>query len=626
MTINEVLHRLKGVKGGGGQWTALCPAHDDTHNSLSIAAGKDGRILFNCHAGCSAEAVAGALGLTIGDLFVDKPTERPQVTEAYEYRDESGALLAQKLRRSDKSFVWRRPDGKGGWNYNREGVPHRLYVAGELLGSVFVCEGEKDADNLHRLGFDAASGADGAGPGKWRKEYTQQLRGLHVCVFQDNDRVGRAYAAETCAALTGVAASVRLLDLSAVWPEIPEHGDVSDLIACVGADKACELIAQLAASAPEWEPSTGPAEPGAGNEQKRLVVISAPDLQKAKLPPVRFIVEDILPEGTSLISAASKIGKSWMMLDLGLSAAAGTPFLGHRTNQCGVLYLALEDSLNRLQNRMDKVLGGKPAPPLFYFNTAAPKLDNGLLDTLTGHLKEHPETKLFIIDTLQKIRGRAMPREAGYAQDYREMETVKDYMAQRGASVDFVHHNRKMRDDDDPFNMISGTTGIMGAADTVWTITKNRNDKEAVLHITGRDVEQADIVIRFNKSTWKWEPVGEAAQVAEERARAEYEQSPIVKTIKKLLEQSPGRRWDGTAKDLMAAGKYIAHTYLAVDNQKLGYAIRDLEKPLFEYDKIVHDTIKHGTAGKKHCFYYQNLDWVEELENAEQEKLPVADI
>jgi len=619
LDINDILSRLERVKGGHGQWTALCPAHNDKHNSLSVATGQDGRILLHCHAGCSVDSIAGALGLSVKDLFpADKPQEKPQIVATYTYP--SGA---QKLRYSDKHFSWRRPDGKGGWIYNRQGISHSLYIAGGLTGAVFVCEGEKDADNLHRLGYDTASGEDGAGPGKWRKEYTEQLRGRLVCIFQDNDDIGRAYAQETAAALYGVASSVQVLDISTVWPNIPEHGDVSDLIVKAGAEKACELIAKLIKTTPQWEP---PVEPTQAEEGQRLKVMSAPELQRANLPPVHFLIEGILPDGTSLLTASSKVGKSWMVLDLGLCQAAGKPFMGHKTNQCGVLYLALEDSLHRLQNRMNKILGGKPAPEQFYFTTEAPKLDNGLLETLDEHINQHPDTKLIIVDTLQKIRGQALPREAAYAQDYREMETVKAHMDKQGVSCLFVHHNRKMKDDDDPFNMISGTNAIMGAADTIWTITKaKRDDEEATLHITGRDVEQTDTVIRFDKTIWRWEPVGEAAQLAEERARAEYNQSPIVQTIKKLLEQSPERRWDGTAKDLMEAGKYIVRTYLAVDNQKLGYAIRNLEKPLFDYDGIVHSFTKHGTASKKHCFYYQDLGEFNELTDEEQEGFPWSD-
>lgn len=356
---------------------------------------------------------------------------------------------------------------------------------------------------------------------------------------------------------------------------------------------------------------------------KRLEVISAPDLQKAKLPPIKYLVDGILPEGTSLLSAASKIGKSWMVLDLGLCLASGKPFLRHNTHQTGVLYLALEDSLQRLQSRMETVWGKTSAPPLFDFTTKAPTLDMGLLDTLDDHLQRKPDTKFFIIDTLQKIRGQSLSREAAYAQDYREMGVVKEFMDKYALSVLFLHHNRKMRDDGDPFNMISGTNGIMGAADTVWTITKDRRDGgEAVLHITGRDVRQSDTAIRFDEGRCMWEPLGAVDWLAEQRARLEYNQSPIVKTIKKLLEQSPEHRWDGTAKDLMEAGKYIAQTYLSPNTKKLGKDITTLEKPLFEYDGIVHATSSNGTGGKKHSFYYQNFGQFEELPDGEQQELP----
>ena len=141
--------------------------------------------MLKCQAGCDTGNVLACLGLKASDLFDDeKPQERAQIVAIYDYRGDNGELIAQKLRRSDKSFSWRRPDSAGGWIYNRKGVPHRLYVSGELSGAVCVCEGEKDADNLHKLGFNAASGADGAGTGKWRKEYTEQLRGCSVCVFR----------------------------------------------------------------------------------------------------------------------------------------------------------------------------------------------------------------------------------------------------------------------------------------------------------------------------------------------------------------------------------------------------------------------------------------------------------
>lgn len=347
MTTQEILSRLRGVKGGRGQWTALCPAHNDTHNSLSISTGQDGRILFNCHAGCSVDAIAGALGLSVKDLFEDKAQGqgKPQIEAIYTYP--SGA---QKLRRTDKSFVWRRSDGKGGWAYNRQGVPHSLYIAGELTGAVFVCEGEKDADNLHKLGYDAASGEDGAGPGKWRKEYTEQLRGRSVCIFQDNDDIGRAYAQETAAALHGVASSVQVLDISTVWPKIPEHGDVSDLIARAGAEKACELIAKLIAATPQWAPAADP------------FLSCFKSLDSFTEEEATWLIPGWVPEGQiTLMAADGGIGKTTLWCNMIAAISSGQRCIldppGHQRQPRKVAFLTTEDSVRKKLKKKLRLAG-----------------------------------------------------------------------------------------------------------------------------------------------------------------------------------------------------------------------------------------------------------------------------
>lgn len=350
-----------------------------------------------------------------------------------------------------------------------------------------------------------------------------------------------------------------------------------------------------------------------------IAVTSATDLQQANLLPTVFLITGILPEGTSIISAASKIGKSWMVLDMGLSIASGNPFMGHDAVKCGVLYLALEDSLSRLQDRMNKILAGGTAPAGFFFATEVPTLDNGLLDALDSHLKQYPDTKLIIIDTLQKIRGRALPRESSYEQDYREMGTVKAYMDKKGVSVLFVHHNRKMKDEDDPFNMISGTNGIMGAADTIWAIIKGkRTDNEATLHITGRDVEQSNTVITFDKSTWKWKPVGAVELIAAQKEKLAYDGNPIVRTIRELLNRNG--EWKGTATDLLNAGRQICRTQIAPTAQKLGRDLNKLDGQLLDYDGIMHDKTGNGNAGNNHYFYYRS--WTDEIEQCD-DLLPV---
>ena len=369
MTAQDILSRLQGVRGGHGQWTARCPAHDDRRNSLSVSEGKDGRVLLHCHAGCSPEKIAGALGLSVKDLFAEDsggaldwngtigaPKKgRAHVVATYDYLDDDGKLLAEKLRRADKSFTWRQPDGRHGWIYNRKGVPNRLYAPLGLGGAVFVCEGEKDADTLCRLGYGAASGADGAGPGKWRKEYTEQLRGRSVCVFTDNDEVGRAYAAETCNALHGAASSVRLLDIATVWPEVPEHGDVSDLVAVFGAEAAKEKIGELVVSTPEWTPCE------VLQAEDPLLSLFRP-LEDFPEEEAKWLVPGWIPEGQiSVIAADGGIGKTTLWCHVIAALSNGTTCIldppGHTRGPMRITFLTTEDSVRKKLRKKLRLAG-----------------------------------------------------------------------------------------------------------------------------------------------------------------------------------------------------------------------------------------------------------------------------
>lgn len=285
-----------------------------------------------------------ALGLTMSDLYPDVTAQAAfsaragsdGFTAVYEY---PGGV--QKCRKPDKSFIWRRPDGRGGWVWNRKDVPHSLYIRGNLSGLVCVAEGEKDADNLHALGFSAASGADGAGPGKWRTEYTMQLAGCDVVIFQDHDKVGRAYAAETAAALHGVATRVRVLDLSMVWPEIPEHGDVSDMIETFGAARATDLIKDLIERAQEWQP-----------EQDDPFLSCFKTLGEFEEQEARWLVPGWLPEGQiTLLAADGGIGKTSLWINLIAAISSGQRCIldppGHtRAAQC-VAFITTEDSVRK---------------------------------------------------------------------------------------------------------------------------------------------------------------------------------------------------------------------------------------------------------------------------------------
>lgn len=305
-----------------------------------------------------------------------------------------------------------------------------------------------------------------------------------------------------------------------------------------------------------------------------------------------------------------------MVLDLCLSVASGGRFMGYQTIHSGTLYLAMEDSQRRLKGRMEKILSGGQAPDGFYFATSANDLDNGLLDQLDSFLKDHPSTGLIVIDTFQKIRGMAHGKESSYAGDYRETASLKAFADNHNVALLLVHHLRKMKDEGDPFNMISGTTGISGAADTMMVLVKEKRDADtANLSVVGRDVESSDIVLSFNKDTCRWVNMGDAEAFAEQQARAEYMDNPIVRTVKKLLEQSP-EGWSGPAQHLMDAGRFITRTSLADSTRALTSKLERLDKLLLECDGIVHERKPNGTGGGKHRFYYADSPQFEELDQS----------
>lgn len=334
-----------------------------------------------------------------------------------------------------------------------------------------------------------------------------------------------------------------------------------------------------------------------------LSTVSAVELQQKNLPPIRWIVQDLVAAGLTILASPPKFGKSWMAMQLCLSVAMGGSFLGYRCHKTGCLYMALEDGERRLKSRMQKILNPVPAPQGFDFTTMAPTLGNGLVDALERYMKLHPETGLIVLDTLQKIRDMGGGKDV-YGRDYNDIGILKRFADDHNIALLLIHHLRKMGDDSDPFARISGTNGISGAADTMVVLAKEkRGDDTATLSVTGRDVEQADLVLRFNKSSCLWENLGDADAFAEQQARMEYEDSPIVQTIKKLAADFPAG-WSGTAGDLMEAGRYIARTHLATSPRELSNKLKEFDGLLLEYDSIIHERVKHGTGGGKHRFYY----------------------
>src|SRR5712692_2441666 len=201
MSAEALLERFQGVRRAGDGWSALCPAHEDRNPSLSIYV-REGKILLRCHAGCTTEDVCAALGIEMRELFADSgPASR--IVATYDYRDEYGALLFQVVRYEPKDFRQRRPDGKGGWAWNLDGIRRVLYCLPEVMAAsdVLVVEGEQDVETARGLGLAATCNPGGAG--KWRDEYSEALRGKCVAILADADHPGRKHARQVAASLFG---------------------------------------------------------------------------------------------------------------------------------------------------------------------------------------------------------------------------------------------------------------------------------------------------------------------------------------------------------------------------------------------------------------------------------------
>jgi len=218
---------------------------------------------------------------------------------------------------------------------------------------------------------------------------------------------------------------------------------------------------------------------------RNLKTVDAETLLATPLAPVRYIVDNVLPAGLHLFCGSPKIGKSWMMLWLCLMVAKGEPLWEFPTNRCSVLYLCLEDTFTRIQNRLFQITD--EAPDNLHFAIMADQINLGLQDQIGGFIKEHPDTRLVVIDTLQRIRGLIQDSNA-YANDYRDISSLKALADKHEIAMVLVHHLRKLADGD-PLLKVSGTTGLTGAVDSVFVLEKDRRAADtATLYVSGRDM------------------------------------------------------------------------------------------------------------------------------------------
>lgn len=259
----------------------------------------------------------------------------------------------------------------------------------------------------------------------------------------------------------------------------------------------------------------------------------------SKKPPV---IEGLLYQGTYLFVGSPKIGKSFFMAQLAYHVSTGTPLWDYPVKKGTVLYLALEDDYRRLQERMYRMFGTDGTENL-YFSVSSKPLGNGLTDQLSGFIREHPDTMLVIIDTLQKIRE-VDSDSYSYAKDYEIINQLKQFSDSWGICLLLVHHTRKQKSSDN-FDMISGTNGLLGCADGAFMLYKEtRTSNKATLEISGRDQQDQKIHLIRDEEKLCWNFEKAETELWKEPPE------PLLECIANLVtEENP--TWQGTATELI---------------------------------------------------------------------------
>ena len=230
-----------------------------------------------------------------------------------------------------------------------------------------------------------------------------------------------------------------------------------------------------------------------------LITVDGRTLMDRPLEPPNFVVDTLISQGLHILAGSPKVGKSWLALWLAVTVAKGEPVWNMTTKQGTTLYLCLEDSVLRIQNRLFEIT--EDAPDSVHFCTECAHIGQGLEEQVDAFIAAHPDTVLVIIDTLQMVRP---IHDATYANDYRDLSVLKRLADKHGIAILLIHHLRKEKAED-VFHRISGTTAISGAVDSSFTLVEEkRGSGRAKLSCIGRDIEYRELTLERNgENVWE---------------------------------------------------------------------------------------------------------------------------
>ncbi|HCY76488.1 MAG TPA: hypothetical protein DHV28_11255 [Ignavibacteriales bacterium] len=361
---------------------------------------------------------------------------------------------------------------------------------------ILVCEGEFDTMMAEQKGYKAV-GVPGVN--NYPDDIKEILKNCEPVLCFDNDKPGKE----------GMQAITNKVEKKITGIFLRQHKDITDYFCLTNSEKFRRNgVIDYKILEPE--------------RKSKLNLVSAREVQKMDLPPIRWVIKNLLPEGLSILAARPKTGKSFLAQNISLSITRGTKALGFfETEQTSVLYIALEDNFRRIQDRINNIIQNeieKTAPDnLFYLeeNKDLPKINDGGIEELQKLIIDKPEIKLIIVDTFGRtIADKRRNDNNSYRADYEIASKLQEFAIQNHICVLLIHHTKKVQEED-VFNEISGTSGITGAMDTMLVLKKK--GKSGKLYVTGRDVKDIEYNLVFDENICCWNVVEEEINTTAER-------------------------------------------------------------------------------------------------------------
>jgi len=609
--LEQVLARLKGVRASRHGWTACCPAHGDRTPSLSVGLGEHGQVLLKCFAGCSLACIVEAMGLTMMDLF-------PGAAPAADGRKvPSGVSQRKTLSLLDlaleKQLPWQYLFSLGVMEHPSGGLKipyhladgtlaarHRIRTAliakegshwskgegsivayglerleeGRSAGYLVLVEGESDCWTLWYHQFPALGVPGARMTGVLEESVLAGIDRLYM--MQEPDAGGAAFVTQIAHKLAawwwpGQAYVLRLSgakDPNALHQQERQGFRAAFQRALKQAQPLLIRHSEQVSAPPAGHPA----------------IFNLPDLLSRELPPVRWAISEILPEGLTLLAGKPGLGKSRLALSLALAVAAGGMALGTQpVTQGDVLYIALEENARCLQARIRHLLASMTGVPSgMECALDWPRLNEEGLTSLEDYLQAHPNMRLVVMDTWTRLAPPPGKRRCSpYEGDYETLTHLKRLANTYHVSILAVQHLRKAPSRD-VLDELTGSIGMTGAVDGTLILKRERGQMEGSLLVTGRALEREhQLALSCDAATAEWTLVDDAEEVGRSRARQEIlellrEQGPRGMSAREVAEaleknyhttRSLLRKMEDTCEVRRSAGRYVAPSMVTNQDQ-----------------------------------------------------------